>query len=47
MTMKLDRWIEKQQQQGTSSNAMSSFVRYFKTISEWKLELQSGNAQFE
>ena len=46
MTMKLDRWIENKQR-GTSSNAMSSFVHYFKTISEWKLELQSGNPQFE
>ena len=26
--------------------AMSSFVHYFKAISEFKLELQSGNAQF-
>ena len=36
-------------QQGTSSIYMytSSFVHHFKSISEFNLELQSGNAQFD
>ena len=38
--------FEKQKVIGHLLYAVSSFVHYFKAISEFKLELQSGNAQF-
>ena len=43
-TLKLDGWSRKTV--GHLYHTTSSFVRYFKAINEFKLELQSGNAQF-
>ena len=43
VTLKFDGWHWKTK--GLLSYAASSFVRYFKSIGEFKLELQSGNAQ--
>ena len=42
----LDYIDDLEKQQGTSSRLHLSFAHYFKAISEFKLELQSGNAQF-
>ena len=44
VTLKFDRWHWKTI--GHLSYATSSFVHHFRAISEIKLELQSGNAQF-
>ena len=44
MTLKFDGWPPKTI--GYAFYATSSFVRHFKHISEFKLELQSGNDQF-
>ena len=44
VTLKFDRWPWKTI--GHPFYAASSFVHHFKTITEFKLELQSGNAQF-
>ena len=45
VTLKFDRWPKKPI--GHLLFATSSFVHHFVDISESKLELQSGNAQFE
>ena len=44
VTLEFDRWPRKTI--GHFFYTMSSFVHHFKSISEFKLELQSGNAQF-
>ena len=44
VTLKFDRWLWKTI--GHLSYAASSFVHHFIAIGEFKLELQSGNAQF-
>ena len=44
MSLKFNGWPHKKI--GHLFYAMSSFVHYFKAIGEFKLELQSGNAQF-
>ena len=44
VTLKLDGWVKKTI--GHFFYTTSSFVQHFKSISEFKLELQSGNAQF-
>ena len=44
MTLKFDGWPKKTI--GHIFYTMSSFVNHFKSIAEFKLELQSGNAQF-
>ena len=44
MTFRFNGWPHKTI--GQLFYAMSSFVHYFKTISEFRLELQSGNARF-
>ena len=44
MTFKFNGWPRKTM--GHLFYAMSNFVHYFKAISEFKLELQPGNAQF-
>ena len=44
VTLKFDRWPWKTI--GHLSYAASSFVHYFIAITEFKLELQSGNSQF-
>ena len=45
VTLKFDGWPWKTK--GPLSFAVSSFVQHFIAIGEFKLELQSGNAQFE
>ena len=44
VTLKFDGWPKKTI--GHVFYTMSSFVNHFKSIAEFKLELQSGNAQF-